>query len=172
MGKEFIQIFSEMGLISGVLLTLGILFCTIEIFVPGVGFFGITGAISTVAGIIYRAIEGVTFFQFVLLILLIASIFVFALLCLIILIKMGVVSDRGLFSTSTALPRDYGNSKEYKKLIGKIGKTVTEMKLAGRVKIRGKIYDAISEQNYINKGKFVKVVRLENSYIVVRRYWD
>lgn len=172
MAKEFIGIFSEMGWISGVLLTLGILFCIIEIFVPGVGFFGITGSISTIAGIIYRSIEGITFFQFVLLILLVVSLFVFALLCLIILIKIGAVSDKGLFSTSTALPRDYGNNKEYKKLIGKIGKTISEMKLGGKVKIRGKIYEALSEQHYIPKNKYVKVVRLENSYVVVRRFWE
>ena len=171
MAKEFIQIFSEMGFISGVLLTIGIIFCFIEIFVPGIGFFGITGSIATIAGIIYRAIKGVTFFQFVVLVLLVVSLFVFALLCLIILIKIGAVSDKGLFSTSTALPKDYGNNKEYKKLIGKIGKTVTEMKLAGKVKIRGKVYEAISEDNYIAKNKYIKVVRLENSYVVVRRFW-
>ena len=172
MAKEFVQIFSEMGWVSGTLLTIGIIFCFIEIFLPGIGFFGISGAISTIAGIIYRSIEGISFYQLILLVLLVASLFVFALLCLIVLIKIGAVSDKGLFSTSTALPRDYGNSKEYRKLIGKSGKTVTSMKLAGRVKVRGKIYDAISETGYIEKNKHVKVVRLENSYIVVRRFWE
>ena len=95
-----------------------------------------------------------------------------AMLCLIVLIKTGVMGDVGIFNTGTALPKDYGNSKEYKKLIGKTGKTTTDLSLAGRVKVRGKIYEAISEENYIEKNKFIKVVRLEDNRLVVRRFWE
>ena len=171
MGSEFIQIFTEMGLISGLLLTVGIALCFVEIFIPGVGFCGISGAVCTGLGIIFRFINGLSFYQFLVLILLIAGLFTFAVLLLIILIKSGLMVDVGVFSTGTALPRDYKN-KEYKKLVGKTGKTVSELMKAGKVKVRGKIYDAICENGYIEKNKFIKVVKLEDNRLVVRRFWE
>ena len=172
MAQQFIEIFTEMGWVSGIFLTLGIVLCMIEIFVPGLGFFGISGAVSTILGIVFRCIDGLDLYQFLVLILLIASVFGFAVICLILLIKMGVMGDVGIFKTGTALPRDYGNSKEYKKLIGKIGKTTTELRLAGRVKVRGKIYDAISQDSFIEKNKYIKVVKLEDNRLVVRKFWE
>lgn len=171
MATEFIQIFTEMGWISGIFLTLGIILSIIEIFIPGVGFCGISGAICTIVGIIFRAVEGISLYQILVLILLIAGLFAFAVLLLIFLIKSGLMVDVGVFSTGTALPKDYKN-KEAKKLIGKVGKTITELMLAGRVKVRGKIYDAISEHNYIEKNKYVKIIKLEDNRLVVRRFWD
>ena len=63
-------------------------------------------------------------------------------------------------------------NKEAKKLVGKVGKTTTDLKMAGRVKVRGKIYDAISSENYIEKNKYVKIVKLEDNRLVVRRFWE
>lgn len=172
MAEEFVQIFTEMGWVSGICLTVGIVFCFIEIFIPGLGFFGITGGIATVVGLIARFVEGISLSQLLLLILMLAGVFAFGVCCLIVLVKIGALSDNGLFNTGTALPRDYGNSKEYRKLIGKIGKTTTQLGLAGRVKVRGKIYDAISQDSFIDKNKYVKIVRLEDNRLVVRRFWE
>lgn len=170
MTSEFIQIFTEMGYVSAIFLTLGIILSIIEIFIPGLGFCGISGAICTGIGIMFRFVEGLSLYQFLVLVLLLAGLFVLAMLLLIILIKSGLMVDVGIFSTGTALPKDYKN-KEYKKLVGKVGKTTTDLKLAGRVKVRGKVYDAISEDSFIEKNKYVKVVKLENNRLVVRRFW-
>lgn len=172
MAEEFLQIFTEMGMVSAIFLTLGMILCIIEIFVPGVGFFGISGAICTILGIIFRLIDGMTFYQFLLITLMMAGVFALAICCLVILVKLNLIGDVGLFNTGTALPRDYGKNREYKKLIGKLGKTVTDMSLAGRVKVRGKIYDAISEDSFIEKNKYIKVVKLEDNRLVVRKYWE
>lgn len=172
MAQDFIQIFTEMGWVSGLLLTVGIVFCFIEIFIPGLGFFGISGAICTLAGIVARCVEGMNLYQAIVLILLICGVFSFGVCCLIILVKLGALSDNGLFNTGTALPKDYGNSKEYQKLIGKIGKTTTQLGFAGRVKVRGKIYDAISQDSFIEKNKYVKVVKLEDNRLVVKKFWE
>ena len=172
MGQQFIELFTEMGAVSAIFLTLGIILCIIEIFIPGVGFCGISGGICTVLGIIFRCIDGINLYQFLVLIMLIVGLFSLSLLCLIVLVKSGVMADVGIFNTGTALPKDYGNSKEYKKLIGKTGKTTTVLDLAGRVKVRGKIYEAISEENYIPKNKYIKVVKLEDNRLVVRKFWE
>lgn len=171
MATEFVQIFTEMGYVSGIFLTLGIILSIVEIFVPGLGFYGIAGAICTFVGIVFRFVEGLSLYQLLVLLLLLAGLFALAVLLLIILIKSGLMVDVGVFSTGTALPKDYTN-KEAKKLVGKVGKTTTDLKMAGRVKVRGKIYDAISSENYIEKNKYVKIVKLEDNRLVVRRFWE
>ena len=171
MATEFVQIFAEMGYVSGILLTLGIILSIVEIFIPGVGFCGISGAVCTIAGIIFRCVEGISLYQLLVLILLIAGLLALAVFLLIILIKSGLMADVGVFSTGTALPRDYKN-REAKKLIGKTGKTTTDLMLAGRVKIRGKVYDAISQDDFIAKNKYIKVIKIENNRLVVRRFWE
>lgn len=170
MATEFIQIFTEMGFVSALFLTIGIILCIVEIFVPGLGFLGYTGAGCVIGGIVFRTIEGLSFYQFLVLILLIAGLIFFAIGLLIFLIKTGLMVDVGVFSTKTALPKDYKN-KEYKKLVGKIGKSTTPLMQAGQVKVRGKIYDAICDEGYIEKNKFIKVIRLEDNRLIVRRFW-
>lgn len=171
MAAEFVQIFTEMGWISAIFLSIGIILSIVEIFIPGLGFCGISGAVCTILGIVFRAINGISLYQILVLLLMIAGLFALAVLLLIFLIKSGLMIDVGIFSTGTALPKDYKN-KEAKKLIGKVGKTTTELMLAGRVKVRGKIYDAISEQNYIEKNKYVKIIKIQDNRLVVRRFWD
>ena len=55
---EFSAIFTEMGWLPAILLSLGMMFVIIEAFVPGFGFFGIIGTISTITGIVVRIVNG------------------------------------------------------------------------------------------------------------------
>lgn len=169
--QEIITLFTEMGIVSAIFLTLGMVLCIVEIFVPGVGFWGISGSVCTGVGILFRFIDGMSFYQFLVLVFLIACLLALAMCCLIVLIKTGVMGDVGVFSTGTALPKDYADNKAMKKLIGKIGKTTTSLSLAGRVKVMGKIYDCISEDSFINKNKFVRVLRVEDNRLVVKKFW-
>jgi len=52
-------------------------------------------------------------------------------------------------------------------LVGKTGYAVTFLRPAGKVKIGEDIYDAISEFGLIDKDAEIKVVRFENSQLVV-----
>ena len=126
MATEFVQIFTEMGWLSAIFLCVGITLSFIEIFIPGVGFCGIGGAVCTVLGIIFRSINGISLYQLFVLLLLIAGVFAFAVFILIFLIKTGLMVDVGIFATGTALPKDY-KSKEAKRLVGKTGKTTTDL---------------------------------------------
>ena len=46
---EFVEIFTQMSWIVAALLFLGLVFIVVEVFLPGFGFFGITGALAIVA---------------------------------------------------------------------------------------------------------------------------
>ena len=78
MATEFVQIFTEMGWLSAIFLCVGITLSFIEIFIPGLGFCGISGAVCTVLGIIFRSINGISLYQLFVLLLLIAGVFAFA----------------------------------------------------------------------------------------------
>jgi len=52
-------------------------------------------------------------------------------------------------------------------LVGKSGRSVTFLRPAGKVEIEDEIYDAVSEFGVIEKGTEIRVVRFENSQLVV-----
>ena len=53
--QEFVYTFSDIGWLPAILLVLGLIFVIVELFVPGYGFFGITGGILVIAALIIRA---------------------------------------------------------------------------------------------------------------------
>lgn len=54
-------------------------------------------------------------------------------------------------------------------LIGKVGKTVTELRPSGHIMIEGEQYQAVSESHFIKKGESIKVVAGEGARLIVRR---
>ena len=55
--SSFARLFTEMQVLPIILFVLGIIFCAVEMFIPGFGFFGISGVILIVAGIVVRFIQ-------------------------------------------------------------------------------------------------------------------
>ena len=54
-------------------------------------------------------------------------------------------------------------------LQGKIGVVVTELKPAGHVRIEGKLYQALSQGDFLPKESLVEVVHVKGSHIVVKQ---
>ena len=87
--------------------------------------------------------------------------------------KYGALSRSGLFETRSSLDSDYNKAdKELRKLVGKSGKTVSVLDLAGKAKINGKIYDVISINSFIEEGKHIKVVKIVDNNIMVRKWFE
>jgi membrane-bound serine protease (ClpP class) len=57
-----------------------------------------------------------------------------------------------------------------KDLIGKIGKTITPLRPTGKAEISGKIWDVISDGDFIEEGKEIKVVSIEGNKIMVKLF--
>lgn len=170
---EFAEIFTQMGWIPAVLLCVGLVFIIVEVFVPGFGFFGIAGTISIVAGIIVRIVQGLNLVQSLTLILMVLGFFAIAVMYMIFSAKYGALSRSGLFETRSSLDSDYNKAdKELRKLVGKSGKTVSVLDLAGKAKINGKIYDVVSINSYIEEGKHIKVVKIVDNNIMVRKWFE
>jgi membrane-bound serine protease (ClpP class) len=54
-------------------------------------------------------------------------------------------------------------------MLGKVGTAMTVLRPSGRVTIGDEIFDAISEDGFINKGEVVRVVKDEAGQIYVMR---
>ena len=77
-GDSFVRLFTEMNSWTIVLFILGIIFCLIEMFVPGFGFFGISGIVMIVAGIIVRMVSGGDLYMLLYMILIALALFALA----------------------------------------------------------------------------------------------
>ena len=170
---EFIAIFTEMNWVPALLLIVGAVLLLVETFVPGFGFFGISGICSLVAGVIVRICQGLNVTQAMGLILIIIGFFVVCALYMVFSAQFGILGRTGLFETKATISKDYNvASKQLRKLVGKSGKAVTNLSLAGKAKINGKIYDVISMNSYIEKGSNIKVVEISDNNIVVRKWFE
>jgi len=162
-----------MSWIAALLLIIGVIFLVVEIFVPGFGFWGISGSISLIVGVIVRICQGLNLTQSIALILMILLLVVVITLLMVASAKHGILGKTPLFETRTSISKDYNVvEKEYRKLVGKSGKAVTKINLAGKAKINGKIYDVTSINSYIEVGQHVKVVEIRDNTIMVRKWFE
>ena len=104
---ELTSIFTQMSWISGGLLCLGLLFVIVEVFIPGFGFFGVTGVISLLAGIVVRIVEGLTIEQSLALILIVLGVIVVGSMLLVFSAKYGILGKTGLIENKSSLSKNY-----------------------------------------------------------------
>ncbi len=170
---EFLEIFTQMNWVCLTLFIAGFIFLAIEVFLPGFGFFGITGGVMVVAGIVVRFIQGLSAMQGLILMLMVLAFFIVCFIVMIISAKYGMLGQSGLFENKSTLGSDYNRvPRELKKLVGKSGKTISVCNLSGKAKIRGKIYDVASINSYIEEGKHIKVVEIRDNTIMVRKWFE
>ena len=73
-----------------------------------------------------------------------------------------------LLSGSATREAGYSSSEDHNHLLGEKGRTVAPMHPSGIVEIEGNRYDKVSEVGYMNAGKYVEVVKVEASRILIR----
>ena len=165
--QEFINLFAEMGWVSGILLVAGALLVIAECLTPGFGVAGIVGILCLVLGVIARAVEGATLTQTLLLLIL-----VLVAICVLFIVfaksaKNGLLSKTPIIEGGTAIPKNYGENVNAN-LLNKIGLTKTICRPAGKVEIGGKIYEAMTDGLFIEANKNVRVVKVEIDYLYIK----
>ena len=170
---EFAQIFTEMHWVPALLLIVGIVMMIVEIFVSGFGFFGISGIISLVAGVVVRICFGLNLSQSLTLILLVIGFLTLVVMLMVYGAQYGFLGKTGLFERRTTLSKDYNKvERELRRLVGRNGKTISKLDLGGKAKIRGKIYDVVSISSYIEPNTNIKVVEIKDNTIMVRKWFE
>ncbi len=151
---------------SLILFVVGLILLIIEGLVPGFGLPGIGGLIFVIAGTVL-AMQDLTAAVLSLSIAIIITAVV-----TIFMIKMGFKSkllNKIILNNKLESKKGYLSNEASEEMLGKEGKTLTELRPSGYAVIDGEKHDVLSEGGFISKGSTVKVIKVEGSKIIVRR---
>jgi membrane-bound serine protease (ClpP class) len=155
---------------------IGIVFVFLEIFVfPGFGISGILGIIFVGVGLSFALLNN-DYFSFKEVQVPDITRALLTVLSGVILGFIGVlwlstrIGEKGMFR-KVALITDLENAgsvdPETHGLVGKTGMAMTVLRPSGKILIDNEMYDAVSNLDFIETGKEVKVVRFENMQLYV-----
>lgn len=161
MEQYIVSLFTNMSLLTAILLGAGVLLCIVEVFVPQIGLTGILGCSLVVVGFTSYYIDGFSVSQIVTL-LSIISIF----MALFIMIEL-VLENKGIIKNPHRHQfRTIKLNNSLDSLVGKQGVAYTNIDKGGTIDINGKLYYALSD-NFIAQGSKIVVVATENNYLIV-----
>lgn len=148
-----------------ILFILGVGLVIAELFLPH-GIAGVIGAIAIIGSIILAGGDPLTMGISVLIAIAIAVI------GMVILMKFFGkklhLLNKMVLMDATDTESGYVSNVNRTELLGKLGETVTPLRPSGTIILDGERIDVVSEGNYIDAGKHVKIVKVEGSRIVVR----
>jgi len=143
----------------------GILLIIIELYVPGFGFFGISG-ISCILVSIFQTLGGNMVAVTMLSISLVIAIIVF--LLIVKFLPSSKLWGKMVLGESENSQAGFNSSYDYSSYLGREGVVVSLLRPAGIMRIDGVQIDVVSEGQYLEPGTTVKVVSVNGSRIVVR----
>ena len=160
----------------------GIILIMVEIFaIPGFGVAGVAGIIAMVTGLTLSLVDNVVFenpeftgeglgiLMKSLSLVLVSMLFglIFSLWATRKLLTTTAFSNLSLKSEQQVNEGFIGVETEGGTLVGENGTAHTVLRPSGKVMVKGKLYDAISEYGLIDRGAPVKVLRFENGQVHV-----
>ena len=166
--SSFARLFTEMTPIAIVLFVLGIIFCAIEMFVPGFGFFGISGVIMVVAGIIVRLIFDGDAMMFLYMVLISLVLFFLMFFVLSRAITKGRLGKTTIFNIGTAVSEGKTEgTKDFSDYLNQEGVTETTLHPVGKAKFADAIVDVVARDGFIDEGAPILCVEVEGQRVVV-----
>jgi membrane-bound serine protease (ClpP class) len=160
----------------------GVILIMVEIFaIPGFGVAGVAGIIAMITGLTLSLVDNVVFEEpeftgegLSILMKSLSLVLVAVLFGLILSLwatrKLLTTTAFGNLSLKSEQLKEEGYigvETEQESLIGHTGVAHTVLRPSGRVKVNEKIYDAISEYGFIEKGENVKIIRYETGQVYV-----
>lgn len=166
--SSFARLFTEMNAWTIVLFVLGIIFCAIEMCVPGFGVFGGTGIAMIVAGIIVRMVCGGDLYMLLYMVLIALVLLVLMLVVFSRMIQKGRLGKTAIFNVGTAVPEDKTEgTRDFSHLVGQTGVVVTALRPVGKAKFDGEVVDVVARDGFVAEGASVEVVVTEGAKVVV-----
>lgn len=170
--NQFGLLFSNMEWYVIVCVVVGLVLLFVEMFQPGFGVFGITGFVLVALSVILRAIFHrpdddvlMQVFQFLLFYLIIVG---GAFILFLVANKKKWLKKTPFMQEETAVSPEYSDGTlDFTFLIGKNGRTVTDLRPVGKAEIEGKVYDVVAENFFIAERSDITVVATEGSKIQV-----
>lgn len=166
--SSFVRLFTEMNAWTIVLFVLGIIFCAIEMCVPGFGFFGISGIVLIVAGIIVRMVCGGDLYMLLYMLLIALVLLILMLVVFSRLITKGRLGKTAIFNVGTSVPEDKTEgTKDYSHLVGAEGTVISDLRPVGKARFGDNVIDVVSRDGFVEKGRDIQVVSTEGGKVVV-----
>lgn len=147
-----------------IILIFGLLLIAVEIFlVPGVTFFGMSGSILLIIGVIYAFIEFslTTAFLVLLLALIVVGVLVMW------FFKKGIHLGFSLKNKEAVSEGFKPFVRNYDQYLNKEGIAHTYLRPAGFIKIEGEKLEAVSQGDFIKEGEKIRVIKVEGNKLIV-----
>jgi membrane-bound ClpP family serine protease len=143
------------------LILVGLIFIVVElIFIPGTTLIGVLGFIMTLMGIVISFQSFGSLIGFIVL----ASSFGVCVLA----IMYGFNNDSWQkFALKTAIDNKVNDEIPLDILVGAEGKSVSALKPFGKAEIAHRIYEVKTNGNYLDAGKKIRVIKVEDQRIIV-----
>lgn len=149
-------------LILSSLLIIGLILLLIEVlFIPGTTVVGILGLLVSVAGVAYAFL---TFDSG-------TALWITAIAAVLNLIAVWYGFSSGVwnrFSLKTSMQGGAFDGRTIGLEVGMSGKAISDIKPFGKVSFGDQIYEVKSEEGFIEVGKMVNIVKIENNKILVK----
>jgi len=162
---EFIQLVSNISVLSIVLFLLGIGLIIVELHSPGFGAAGIAGLLCLII-CIFVTVQSVT--QGIILTGIFFVLLVIIFVIFFVLLSKGRVPKKLILEESTSAELGFSGTEDMSFLLGKTGTVTSICRPAGNADIEGLKLDVVSRGEFIEKGAIVEVVEVEGSRIVVK----
>lgn len=173
MFKAFVTLFTEADVLFYCLFSLAIILLVAETFIPSFGIVGMGGLLMALGSIIARCVskdnstlETVMYVIYIVLLMVLV-------VCIIKLFQKVDKKRKSKKQYATVdgnkIPLTKDGYLDYSFLVGKEGEVVADLKPSGKVKIDGKIYEVTTTKEYIYSGTMVRVDKVINQRVVVRK---
>lgn len=166
--SSFARLFTEMNAATIVLFVLGIIFCAVEMCVPGFGVFGILGTVMIVAGIIVRIVCGGDLMM--LLYMIIIALILFCLFFFVFskLITKSRLAKTPFFSVDPTVSEDKTEgTRDFSEFLGAVGDAQTVLHPVGKARLNNQIIDVVARDGFIPEGAQIVCVQVEGQRVVV-----
>jgi membrane-bound serine protease (ClpP class) len=154
---------------------IGVALILLEIFViPGFGIAGISGIILIFASLFFSLVGGDPFLDFELVSRAIIQLSISLVLALVLIFVLAKylpktsIFNKFVLSVSEKSGGGFSYHSIAKNLIGAEGIALTTLRPAGTAKINGKRVDVVTESEYVEKGKKIKVLAVDGIKVLVK----
>ena len=169
MWEAIATLFSGYGALAMIIFLIGVTLCVVEVFIPDFGIVGLLGGLFTFAGIIIRFVIDFNILHLVVMVLLVIAIIVIALFIMLFAARHGWLKQLIIENKTTISPNYVKDNNEALGMLGHTGVALTNFAPAGRFVYHGKMYEALSYGEYIERGSKVQIIEVNGTSVFVKK---
>lgn len=173
MFESFITLFTGAEVLYFVFLAVSIVMLVCEVFIPSFGVVGVCGLITGVCAILIRCLQGmlsaVQIVMYIVYTILIIALIVLTVKFVYLYVLNKKYKEKATLKDGAVVNLTKEGNPDFNFLVGKEGEVIADLKPSGKAEIDGKIYDVTCVKEYIYATNKIKVVKIEDTRIVVEK---